>query len=140
MAGNGTIALSWDAATDSSVTGYEYLLRGRDGVKRKGWVSFGSNETTAHTIASLTNGVNYRVRVRAVAGDQAGADVTVKAVPYLDPPEAPDRFQASRASGTITLSWDRPGDDSITDYQIRWMPKGSEFMDVDRGHRLALPG
>ena len=50
----------------------------------------------------------------------AGAwDVTLMAEPLTEPPAQPTGLTATATNGQVVLTWDDPGDDSITGYRIR---------------------
>ena len=79
--------------------------------------------TTSHTFSGLTNGREYRYHLRAVNGNGAsvGAPASgppwfVKAVPSA-PPAAPTGLAASAGVASVTLTWNDPGDSSITHYE-----------------------
>ena len=126
--GNGSIALSWDTHNGLDVTGYEYQLKRIDGTPTTPWTAFGDAATVSYTIAELTNGVDYEVRLRAVAGDVKGAYATVHAVPYLDVPRPPRSVEVARGDGTITLSWLPPRKSVVDGYEVRWAVKGDEIV------------
>ena len=62
-AGDGSVTLSWDDPADATITGYEYRTRWT-GVAWGAWQSIPSG--TSYTVDSLTNGTEYRFKVRAV--------------------------------------------------------------------------
>ena len=126
--GNGVIALSWDTHNGLDVTGYEYQLKRIDGTPTTPWAAFGDAATVSYTIAELTNGVDYEVRLRAVAGDTRGAHATVHAVPYLDVPRPPRSVEVARGDSTITLSWLPPRKSVVDGYEVRWAVKGDEIV------------
>ena len=79
--------------------------------------------STSHTFSGLTNGREYRYHLRAVNGNGAsvGAPASgppwfVKAVPSA-PPAAPTGLAASAGGASVTLTWNDPGDSSITHYE-----------------------
>ena len=81
------------------------------------------SSTTSHTFSGLTNGREYRYHLRAVNGNGAsvGAPASgppwfVKAVPSA-PPAAPTGLAASAGVASVTLTWNDPGDSSITHYE-----------------------
>ena len=82
----------------------------------------------SYTIAELANGVDYEVRLRAVAGDVKGAYATVHAVPYLDVPRPPRSVEVARGDSTITLSWLPPRKSVVDRYEVRWAVKGEEIV------------
>ena len=80
-AGDGSVTLSWDLATDN-VTGYEYNVNHNDTStgNLSGWSQWaavpGSGaSTTSYTFTGLTNGREYRYHLRAVNanGESVGA-------------------------------------------------------------------
>ena len=50
----------------------------------------------------------------ATAGDSLTVTVTASAAP----PDTPQNLQATSTSSSVTLTWDDPGDDSVTGYKI----------------------
>ena len=68
-AGDGSVTLSWNGSSDTSITGYEYSVNHNDTGTGNltGWGSWQSiSRTTSHTIRGLTNGKEYRFKLRAV--------------------------------------------------------------------------
>ena len=130
-AGNGSVTLSWAAADpNDNVTYYEYNVNHNDTStgNLSGWTPWatvpGSGpSSTSHTFSGLTNGREYRYHLRAVNanGVSVGAPASgppwfVKAVPSA-PPAAPTGLAASAGVASVTLSWNDPGDASITHYE-----------------------
>ena len=134
-----SITLSWDDPSDNSITGYQVLRRSRDGEEYgdgRGAAEFVSivddtgPSATTYTDTSVTPRTRYVYRVKAI--NPAG---TSRQSPYLNvetpaaptPPSAaptpPSAAPTSLAAPTVshhsaTISWDVPGDDSITGYQV----------------------
>ena len=77
-AGDGGVTLSWNNPGDSTITGYEYQVNHNDTGTGNlsgwgAWQSIGGNaDTTSYTINGLTNGREYRYRLRAVNASGAG--------------------------------------------------------------------
>ena len=130
-AGNGSVTLSWAAADpNDNVTYYEYNVNHNDTStgNLSGWsqwetVPGSGSSTTSHTFSGLTNGREYRYHLRAVNanGVSVGAPASgppwfVKAVPSA-PPAAPTGLAASAGVASVTLTWNDPGDSSITHYE-----------------------
>ena len=119
------VSLSWNDPGDDSITGYQVLRRNRS-VDGAGEFNVHVDDTgSASTsyvdtgLAALTRYV-YRVKARNGAGlsPQSGyfdAD-TPEAPP--EPPAAPTGLSGQVAHNQVTLSWDDPGDDTITGYQV----------------------
>ena len=86
-----SVTLAWDDPSDSTITGYEYQLRWT-GVAWSQWTAIpnGGASTTSYTVDGLTNGIEYRFRLRAVNAVGTGA-----VAPSADPwyvaatPQAP---------------------------------------------------
>ena len=137
-----SVTLTWAASSDASITGYEYQVRSA-GVAWSAWkaISGSGSTTTSHTVTGLTNGTEYRFKLRAVNVSGAGkpgpsaSPWYVSATPQLSPPAAPTGLTALAGSGTVVLTWDDPSDVSITryEYQMRWTGVGW-------GSWTAIPG
>ena len=130
-AGDRSVTLSWAAADpNDNVTGYEYNVNHNDTStgNLSGWTPWypvpGSDgSTVTHTFSGLTNGREYRYHLRAVNanGASVGAPASgppwfVKAVPNA-PPDAPTGLAAAAGVRSVTLTWNNPGDSSITGYE-----------------------
>ena len=79
-AGNGSVVLAWDDPSDAAISGYEYQVNHNDTSTGKfsGWgawqrIADSGAATTSHTLSGLTNGAEYRYRLRAVNAAGAGA-------------------------------------------------------------------
>ena len=71
-AGNGSVTLAWDDPSNASITRYEYRVRWA-GVAWSGWTVIpGGGSTTSHVISNLTNGTEYRFKIRAVNSTGGG--------------------------------------------------------------------
>ena len=130
-AGNGSVTLSWNDPSDSSITGYEYNVNHNDtsSGNLSGWSAWtaiaGSNSsTTSHTFTGLTNGKEYRYHLRAVnaGGSSVGAP---NAAPWFasatpigyDENLAVDNVFVETGNGYLDISWSAaPG---ATHYDIR---------------------
>ena len=123
--------MSWAAADpNDNVIYYEYNVNHNDTStgNLSGWTPWATvpgsdGSTTEHTFSGLTNGREYRYHLRAVNGNgpSVGAPASgppwfVKAVPNA-PPAAPTGLAASAGVASVTLTWNDPGDASITHYE-----------------------
>lgn len=122
--GDGEIVLSWAKTDDGSIT--EYQLRERASFDDDWWCwtifSSGSGTVTNYALKGLSNGATYQIQLRALNGAGASAASEVSATlpaSSSSPPEAPSGLAAEGEDRSIALSWDDPGDDSITEYQFR---------------------
>jgi len=120
VAGNGQVALSWTAPSDTGgldITGYH--------VTRNDWVSH--VEKTAiefeHTFGELTNGTQYTFKIRALNSKGLGAERTATATP-VDTTEVPSEvsnLDATSIDAAVTLTWNEPldnGGSNITGYEV----------------------
>ena len=93
--GDGTVTLTWDDPSDSSLTSYEYNMRWT-GIGWQPWTAIADSgaATTSHTVEGLTNGTKYRFHVRAVNASGAGTAAPnappwyITATPQAPPPPA----------------------------------------------------
>ena len=132
-----SVTLSWDDPGDSSITGYQVLRRSRDGPEYgdgEGATEFvtivddtGSPATT-YTDTSVTARTRYVYRVKAI--NSVGLSPRSSYL-NIETSAAPTGLTASSvAHDSVTLSWDDPGDRSITGYQVlRRSRDGSEYGD-----------
>ncbi len=122
------VVLTWNDPNDDSITGYLILRRDKD-IHEEGMFltvapDTGSSETT-YVDASVESERRYVYRIKAiyasgVSETSSWVRAYTPAVP--DPaPEAPSKptgLSATFSHDSVTLTWDDPGDDSITGYVI----------------------
>ena len=93
--------------------------------------------TTTHTINGLDHGADYKVRVRARleqntsspwSGPWSEAALTVSAPP-ADAPETPTGLALTLEYGIPVLTWNDPGDETVTGHRIRRGP-GADSLTV----------
>ena len=122
------VTITWNDPNDDSITGYLILRRDKD-IHEEGTVltvapDTGSSETT-YVDASVEPERRYVYRIKAiyasgVSETSSWVRAYTPAVP--DPaPEAPSKptgLSATFSHDSVTLTWDDPGDDSITGYVI----------------------
>ena len=122
-AGDAEIALSWDDPDDSAIDKYQYRQGTGSPVVWGSWTDIGSSgaTTTAHTVASLTNGTEYSFQIRAADGTaNSAASNTATATPVAaGAPAAPTGLTATPGDGEVSLTWTNPGNNAITGYQYR---------------------
>ncbi len=132
-AGAGSVTLTWDNPSDSTITGYEYQMRWA-GVAWQPWKAIpnSGSSTTSHTATGLTGSTEYRFHVRAVNASGPGTAAPnadpwyVAATPSVPPPAAPTGLTATAGRESVKLSWNNPSDSTITryEYQARWTGVG----------------
>ena len=134
--GDASATLTWSDPSDASITGYEYQVNhnATESGKLTGWgdwtaISGSGPDTTSHVVNGLTNGREYRFRLRAQ--NEAGAGATA---PVADPwyvsatpqaaaepgevPEAPASVAVTRADGALNVSW--PTVAGATSYHVTY--------------------
>ena len=146
----GSISLGWDNPFDNTISKYQYRIRAMGVESDYGeWTDIpGSGASTVVYSISVTGSGRRNVQLRAVNAVGSGGH----AVASTGVPAAPLRFRAVLVSGgSVVLSWDDPGDDSIGNYQyrIRNFSTGSAYgnwTDIGgsnastTGHTLAVTG
>ena len=136
------VALSWDDPGDATIDRYQYRYRNTsDSGWRPDWTDIAASDaaTTSHTLAGLTNGVEYTFQVRRMylenGQDDPGAHSEVKSIPRGALGAPANLSAVSAGDGEIALSWDDPGDITISGYQFRlrlssasaWSPDWTDF-------------
>ena len=117
------VVLSWDDPQDDSITGYVILRRNRATTAAGEFtelVSDTGSAATTYTDHSVSAETSYTYRIKAINGHGvselsrwARADTLAAPVP-----DKPTGLSATESRGQVDLTWDDPGDDSITGYVI----------------------
>ena len=129
--GSRRVALLWDGPASTDISVFQYRVSADSGTSwSPDWKDIpgsGAN-TRTYTVTGLTNGAEYTFQVRAVytrAGQRLVGQVsTVRATPQIPPPAQPSGFRATHGDTEVSLSWNNPGDSTITHYQYRVSPDG----------------
>ena len=135
--GDQTVTLAWHNPGDASVTGYQVQANHTATAtgKLSGWSAWwdvpnGGAVATSYTLSNLTNGKEYRFKVRAVnaAGESKpgprSAPWYVTAWPQKPPPPAvPSNVAATPGNGYLDISWDAVSD--ATGYDVKAKTAGS---------------
>ena len=136
-AGDGSVTLVWNDPSDSTIVRYEYAVNHNDTPtgNLSGWGQWQSisPSVTSQTFGGLTNGREYRYRLRAVNSHGAGANAPTARPWYVaatprkaptqppaTPPDAPSSVSVTRGDfgqGTLTVSW--PAVDGVFFYNVR---------------------
>ena len=123
------IALAWQAATYSRVSGYEYSLDGGSTWTDIPGPGANARTRTAATLTGLADGTDYSILLRAKStlspGYGPSSSATVTTLPAaVAPPPAPKPAQpaslgASFGDRRARLAWTRSNDATLTGYQYR---------------------
>ena len=147
-----SVTLNWDDPGDSSITGYQALRRSRDGHEYgdgEGAAEFAviaddtGSAATTYTDTSVTPRTRYVYRVKAInsAGTSGQSSyLNVETLAVAEVPEAPTGLSAPSATHeSVTLTWDDPGDSSITGHQaLRRFRDGDEYGDGEGAAEFAV--
>ena len=122
------VFLEWDR--NPGITDYRVDVSDGSSVS----VSAGSGSKTIAAIDSLANGTAYTFTVLATqdsAQDSADSSwpAAVDATPMVVSPDAPTNLSATPSNSQATLSWDDPGNNTITKYQVS-MDGGTSFTNI----------
>ena len=118
-----SVTLTWDDPDDDSITGY-VILRRVPGVDPEGHfdvlVADTATAATSYTDDTVSAETRYTYRIKAING--AGTSERSRWVhidtPAAPVPDKPTGLEATVTHGQVVLTWDEPGDDSITGYVI----------------------
>ena len=118
-----SVTLTWDDPGDDSITGY-VILRRVPGVDPEGHFDVLVADTgmaaTSYTDNTVSAETRYTYRIKAIngAGTSERSRWSHIDVPAAPVPDKPTGLEATATHDSVTLTWDDPGDDSITGYVI----------------------
>ena len=118
-----SVTLTWDDPDDDSITGY-VILRRVPGVDPEGHfdvlVANTGTAATTYTDDTVSAETRYTYRIKAIngAGTSERSRWSHIDTPAAPVPDKPTGLEATLTHGQVTLTWDDPGDDSITGYVI----------------------
>ena len=118
-----SVTLTWDDPGDDTITGY-VILRRIPGVDPQGHfdvlVADTGTTATSYTDDTVAAETRYTYRIKAING--AGTSERSRwyhiDTPAAPVPDKPTGLEATESHGQVVLTWDDPGDDSITGYVI----------------------
>lgn len=121
---DGEVVLNWENVKDGSITKYQFRERASFDEDWWCWNTFssGSGAIDSYPLKMLPGGATYRIQLRVIndVGEGAASEVSVTLpASSSSAPEPPSGLTAAAGDQSIALSWDDPGDDSITGYQFR---------------------
>ena len=122
-ASHDSVTLTWDDPGDDSITGY-VILRRIPGVDPEGHfdvlVADTGTDATTYTDDTVSAETRYTYRIKAIngAGTSERSRWSHIDTPAAPVPDKPTGLEATESDGQVVLTWDDPGDDSITGYVI----------------------
>ena len=122
-ASHDSVTLTWDDPGDDSITGYVILRRVREndvGGDFSELVADTGTAATTYTDDSVQANTTYTYRIKAINAHGVSErsrwfHIDTPAAPV---PDKPTGLSATVSHDVITLTWEDPGDDSITGYVI----------------------
>ncbi len=125
------MVLTWDDLGDASITGYVILRRVREndvGGEFSVLVADTGSAATTYTDDSVQANTTYTYRIKAINAHGVSPrsrwfHIDIPAAPEpegqaAEPPAKPRGLSATATHDQVVLTWDDPGDDSITGYVI----------------------
>ena len=120
------VVLTWDVTGDDTVTGYMILRRNIAEQDPGEFTTVSANTGTtdaSYTDVGLAAETRYAYRIVAI-NDHGNStrsnyvNVQTGTAPEPEPPAKPTGLSATASHDTVTLTWNNPGDSSITGYTI----------------------
>ena len=118
-----SVTLTWDDPQDDSVTGYVILRRVREndtGGEFSVLVPDTGSAAATYTDDTVAASTTYTYRIKATNG--AGTSERSRwfhiDIPAAPVPDKPTGLSATATHDSVTLTWNDPGDDSITGYVV----------------------
>ena len=118
-----SVTLTWDDPGDDTITGY-VILRRIPGVDPQGHfdvlVADTGTAAATYTDDTVSAETRYTYRIKAIngAGTSERSRWSHIDTPAAPVPDKPTGLEATESDGQVVLTWDDPGDDSITGYVI----------------------
>ena len=122
-ASHDAVTLTWDNPGDDTITGY-VILRRIPGVDPEGHfnvlVANTATAATTYTDDTVSAETRYTYRIKAIngAGTSERSRWSHIDTPAAPVPDKPTGLEATVSHGQVVLTWDDPGDESITGYVI----------------------
>ena len=146
------VSLAWDDPADAAITGYQVLRRSRDGDAYgdgRGAAEFvaviadTASPAASYTDTTVTARTRYVYRVKAINPAGLGARSSYLNVETPDAPTTPTAQTApARPTGlsaspvsydAVSLTWDDPGDTTITGYEVLRRSRDADAYGDGRG-------
>ena len=122
-ASHDSVTLTWDDPGDDTITGYVILRRVRvnnTGGDFSELVADTGTAATTYTDDTVAASTTYTYRIKAIngAGTSERSHWFHIDIPAAPVPDKPTGLSATASHDSVTLTWEDPGDDSITGYVI----------------------
>ena len=138
-ASHDSVTLNWDDPGDDSITGYVILRRVRvndTGGEFSELVADTGSAATSYTDDKVTASTTYTYRIKAI--NEHGVSERSRwfhiDIPAPPVPAKPTGLSATATHDRVDLTWNDPGDDSITGYvilrRVRVNDEGGEFSEL----------
>ena len=138
-ASHGRVVLTWDDPQDDSITGYVILRRVRVNDTGGDFGVLVADTGTAaltYTDNTVAASLTYTYRIKAI--NEHGTSERSRwfhiDTPAAPVPDKPTGLSATATHGRVVLTWDDPGDDSITGYiilrRVRVNDTGGDFSEL----------
>ena len=138
-ASHDSVTLTWDDLGDDSITGYVVLRRVRENDEGGEFSELAADTGTAattYTDDTVAVSTTYTYRIKAI--NEHGVSERSRwfhiDTPAPPVPAKPTGLTATASHGQVVLTWDDPGDDSITGYvilrRVRENDQGGEFSEL----------
>ena len=118
-----SVTLTWDDPGDETITGYQVLRR--DPVTDKpGGFAVHVDDTGSAGTSYVDTDVEaearyvYRIKARNATGLSEHSSYFNDFLPAVPVPAKPTNLTGTVAHDSVTLTWDDPGDETITGYQV----------------------
>ena len=129
------VTLAWANPNNDTITMHQYQQKeGSDDFGS--WTDIlnsGADDTnfTSYTVTGLTLGETYRFKVRA--SNISGEGLASAEAEAIMRPATPSNLSATADSNEITLTWDDPGNNTITSYEYS-IDNGVTFSPIPNAH------
>ena len=138
-ASHDSVTLNWDDPGDDTITGYVILRRVRvndEGGEFNELVADTGSATTTYTDDTVAASTTYTYRIKAI--NEHGVSHRSRwyhiDIPAPPVPAKPKSLAATATHDQVDLTWNDPGDDSITGYvilrRVRVNDEGGEFNEL----------
>ena len=123
------VVLSWNNPNDDSITKWQYTTD--DGTTWTDIPNSGASTTSFTTATTLTNGTEYKFKIRAVNPSGNGAESEEQTTTPIAVPLAPAGLTATPSTSgdaEVELEWTDPNNSSITKWQLLQATGNSIFV------------